>query len=151
VELIGRAAPLHDIGKIGVPDGILLKAGPLTAEEFEMMKAHTVIGARILSGSRFPLLQMAEEIALSHHERWDGKGYPRGLRGEQIPLAGRIVAVADAFDALTSSRPYRPALSGDEVWALLWAGAGTQWEERLIRTFAAAMSAQRPVEGVHAG
>ncbi len=150
VELIRRAAPLHDIGKIGVPDGILLKPGPLTVEEFEMMKAHTVIGARILSGSRVPLLQMAEEIALTHHERWDGRGYPRGPRGEQIPLAGRIVAVADAFDAMTSGRPYRPSLSPDEVWALLWAGAGTQWEERLIRAFAAIM-AQRPVEGVHAG
>ncbi|MDQ7849897.1 MAG: response regulator [Armatimonadota bacterium] len=151
VELIGRAAPLHDIGKIGVPDGILLKPGPLTVEEFEMMKAHTVIGARILSGSRFPLLQLAEEIALTHHERWDGLGYPRGLRGEQIPLAGRIVAVADAFDAMTSGRPYRSSLSQEEVWALLWAGAGTQWEERLVRAFATVMSAQRPVEGVYAG
>jgi len=95
VELIRRAAPLHDIGKIGVPDGILLKPGPLTAEEFEMMKAHTVIGARILSCSRFPLLQMAQRIALSHHERWDGRGFPQGLRGEAIPLEARIVAVAE--------------------------------------------------------
>ena len=146
VELIRRAAPLHDIGKIGIPDGILLKPGPLTAEEFEIMKAHTIIGARILSGSRFPLLQLAEEIALTHHEHWDGTGYPRGLRGEQIPLGGRIVASADAFDAMTSDRPYRKALSWNEVWDLLWGGAGTQWDEQLVRTFAAVMSEELGVD-----
>ncbi len=145
VELIRRAAPLHDIGKIGIPDGILLKPGALTGEEFEIMKAHTIIGARILSGSRFPLLQLAEEIALTHHERWDGTGYPRGLRDEQIPLAGRIVAIADAFDAMTSDRPYRKALSWAEVWDLLWGGAGTQWDEQLVRTFAATMSEEQGV------
>lgn len=140
VELIRRAAPLHDIGKIGIPDGILLKPGSLTPEEFDIMKSHTTIGARILAGSRFPLLQLAAAIALSHHERWDGRGYPRGLPGEEIPLAGRLVAVADAFDAMTSDRPYRKALSWDEVWRLLADGAGTQWDERLIRTFAAIMA-----------
>ncbi len=140
VELIRRAAPLHDIGKIGIPDGILLKPGSLTPEEFDIMKSHTTIGARILAGSRFPLLQLAAAIALSHHERWDGRGYPRGLPGEEIPLAGRLVAVADAFDAMTSDRPYRNALSWDEVWRLLADGAGTQWDERLIRTFAAIMA-----------
>ena len=145
VELIRRAAPLHDIGKIGIPDGILLKPGALTGEEFEIMKAHTIIGARILSGSRFPLLQLAEEIALTHHERWDGTGYPRGLRGEQIPLSGRIVAVADAFDAMTSDRPYRKALSWAEVWDLLWGGAGTQWDEQLVRPFAGTMSEEQGV------
>src|SRR3989304_5604399 len=107
VELIRRAAPLHDIGKIGIPDGILLKPGPLTAEEFEILKAHTSTGARILSGGRVPPLPCAEEIALTHHERWDGTGYPWGLRGEQIPLSGRIVAVAEAFDALTRDGPCR--------------------------------------------
>ena len=145
VELIRRAAPLHDIGKIGIPDGILLKPGPLTAEEFEIMKAHTITGARILSGSRFPLLQLAEEIALTHHERWDGTGYPRGLRGEQIPRGGRIVAIVDAFDAMTSDRPYRKALSWNEVWDLTWGGAGTQWDEQLVRTFAAVMSEEQGV------
>ena len=145
VELIRRAAPLHDIGKIGIPDGILLKPGPLTVEEFEIMKAHTIIGGRILSGSRFPLLQLGEEIALTHHERWDGTGYPRGLPGERIPLGGRIVAIADAFDAMTSDRPYRKALSWHEVWDLLWGGAGTQWDELLVRTFAAVMSEEQGV------
>jgi PAS domain S-box-containing protein len=109
VELIGRAAPLHDVGKIGIPDGILLKPGKLTSQEFDEMKSHAAIGAHILGGSSVPLLQTAEEIALSHHERWDGSGYPSGLRGEAIPLSGRIVTVADVFDALTRSRPYKEA------------------------------------------
>jgi putative two-component system response regulator len=108
VSLIARAAPLHDVGKIGVPDSILMKMGKLTREEFEIVKTHTTIGARILSGGKFPLLRLAEEIAFSHHERWDGDGYA-GLSGVDIPLAGRIVAVADVFDALTQQRPYKPA------------------------------------------
>src|SRR5262249_4699926 len=109
VDLIERAAPLHDVGKIGIPDHILRKPEPLTPEEFEVIKSHAAIGASILSGGRFPLLRMAEEIALTHHERWDGTGYPRGLAGEAIPLSGRIVALADAFDALISERPYKGA------------------------------------------
>jgi len=108
VSLIRRAAELHDVGKIGVPDTILLKMGKLTPDEFEIVKTHTVIGARILSGGKFPLLRLAEEIAFSHHERWDGDGYA-GMRGIDVPLAGRIVAVADVFDALTQQRPYKPA------------------------------------------
>ena len=108
VSLIRRAAPLHDVGKIGVPDTILMKLGKLTAEEFDVVKTHTVIGARILSGGKFPLLRLAEEIAFSHHERWDGDGYA-AIGGTDIPLAGRIVAVADVFDALTQQRPYKPA------------------------------------------
>jgi len=108
VSLMARAAPLHDVGKIGVPDTILLKMGKLTPAEFEVVKQHTVIGARILSGGKFPLLRLAEEIAFCHHERWDGEGYA-GMRGTDIPLAGRIVAVADVFDALTQQRPYKPA------------------------------------------
>ena len=108
VSLIARGAPLHDVGKIGVPDTILLKMGKLTTEEFEVVKTHTVIGARILSGGKFPLLRLAEEIAFTHHERWDGGGYA-GIRGADIALAGRIVAVADVFDALTQQRPYKPA------------------------------------------
>ena len=108
VSLIRRAAPLHDVGKIGVPDAILLKLGKLTLDEFELVKTHTTIGARILSGSRFSVLRLAEEIAFSHHERWDGDGYV-GIRQDQIPLAGRIVAVADVFDALTQKRPYKAA------------------------------------------
>jgi cyclic di-GMP phosphodiesterase len=108
VSLIRRAAELHDVGKIGVPDTILMKMGKLTPEEFEIVKTHTVIGARILSGGKFPLLRLAEEIAFSHHERWDGEGYAH-IRGVDVPLAGRIVAVADVFDALTQQRPYKPA------------------------------------------
>ena len=108
VSLIRRAAPLHDVGKIGIPDTILLKLGKLTEDEFEVVKTHTTIGARILSGSRFPILRLAEEIAFSHHERWDGYGYA-GIRRESIPLAGRFVAVADVFDALTQQRPYKEA------------------------------------------
>jgi putative two-component system response regulator len=108
--LLRRAAPLHDIGKVAIPDRILLKPGRLTPEEFEEMKEHTTAGARILGGSASPLLQMAEVVAASHHERWDGSGYPRGLAGEDIPLHGRLVAVADVFDALTHARPYKDAM-----------------------------------------
>ena len=132
VELIRHAAPLHDVGKIGIPDNILLKPGPLTPEEFEVIKTHTTIGARILAGGKFPLLQMAEEIALSHHERWDGKGYPRGLRGEAIPLPGRIVALADVFDAIISKRPYKKARSPEEATTELKRGAGTQFDPRVV-------------------
>jgi putative two-component system response regulator len=147
VELIQRAAPLHDVGKIGIPDAILLKPGSLTDEEFEIMKTHTTIGARILSGSRFPLLRMAEEIALTHHERWDGRGYPKGLRRDALPVAGRIVAVADAFDAMTNDRPYRKALSPEEAWKILWDGAGTQWDTAVIEAFS---SNAREPEGLSA-
>jgi putative two-component system response regulator len=115
VELIRLAAPLHDLGKIGIPDHILLKPGRFTPAEYEHMKAHATIGARILSGGRYPLLRMAEEIAYAHHERWDGSGYPQGLARDAIPLTGRIVAVADTFDALTHERPYKHAWSVAEA------------------------------------
>jgi HD-GYP domain-containing protein (c-di-GMP phosphodiesterase class II) len=108
-ELLRRASVMHDVGKIGVPDSILRKPGPLDHDEWEVMKTHTTIGGRILSGSRSPLVQMAETIALTHHERWDGSGYPAGLSGESIPLVGRICAVCDVFDALISDRPYKSA------------------------------------------
>ena len=100
IQRIGRAAPLHDIGKIAIPDSILLKPDKLSAEEREIIKSHTLIGARILAGSQSELLRVASEIALTHHERWDGNGYPNGLAGAAIPLVGRLVAVADVFDAL---------------------------------------------------
>jgi putative two-component system response regulator len=109
VELIRRAAPLHDMGKIAIPDAILLKPGRLTPDEFEVMKTHTTIGARMLAGGRTALMRLAEEIALAHHERWDGSGYPSRLAGPAIPLAARIVAVADFYDALAHDRPYRSA------------------------------------------
>ncbi len=131
IELIRRAAPLHDIGKIGVPDAILLKSGPLTEEERAVMQEHTRIGAEILSGSRFPLLQMAEEIARVHHERWDGGGYPDGLRGADIPVAGRIVAVADVFDSLTHERPYKPAWSVKEALKEIETHAGIYFDPEI--------------------
>jgi len=137
VELIRHAAPLHDVGKIGIPDNILLKPGPLTPEEFEVIKTHTTIGAKILSGGKFPLLQTAEEIALCHHERWDGTGYPRGLRGEAIPLPGRIVALADVFDAIISKRPYKEARPVEDAAAELQRGAGTQFDPRVVEAFLA--------------
>jgi putative two-component system response regulator len=128
VELIRMAAPLHDIGKIGIPDSILLRPEQLTVEEMRVMQTHTTIGASILSGSEVPLLRLAEEIALAHHERWDGKGYPRGLAGEGAPAAGRLVAVADAYDALTSDRVYRAALPRERALEVLRKGAGEQWD-----------------------
>jgi len=137
VMLIRRAAPLHDVGKVGIPDRILLKPGRLTPEEFEVMKTHTTIGAKILSGGRFPLLKMAEEIALTHHEQWDGSGYPRGLKGEAIPLAGRFVAIADAFDALTHARTYRKAWSAEEAVAELKRCAGKQFDPKAVDAFLA--------------
>lgn len=133
--LIRRAAPLHDIGKIGVPDAILLKPGRLTPAEFEVMKTHTTIGGRILSGSTVPLLQMAEQIALSHHEKWDGTGYPQGLAGNQIPLPGRILAVVDVFDALTSPRPYKPAWTPADALAEIKAQSGRHFDPDAVEAF----------------
>lgn len=132
VQLIRRAAPLHDIGKIGIPDSILLKPGRLTDEERGLMQEHTRIGAEILSGSRFPLLQLAEEIAWIHHETWDGDGYPKGLAGEDIPLSGRIVAVADVFDSLTHERPYKGAWSVKETLKEMQACSGSQFDPSVV-------------------
>lgn len=132
VDLLRKAAPLHDIGKIGIPDAILLKEGRLSPEERSLMETHTSIGARILSGSRYPILGMAEEIALTHHERWDGAGYPAGLRGEAIPLTGRIVAVADVFDSLTHVRPYKHAWTVQEAIAEFRAEQGRQFDPTVV-------------------
>jgi putative two-component system response regulator len=130
--LLKRAAALHDIGKIGVPDALLRKAGPLSEAELRVMRTHTTIGARILAGSQSPLLQMAETIATSHHERFDGSGYPRGLAGDEIPVVARIVAVADAFDAMINDRPYRKARGVNEALGELAAVSGRQFEGRLV-------------------
>jgi HD-GYP domain-containing protein (c-di-GMP phosphodiesterase class II) len=131
-EALLHAAPMHDIGKVGVPDSILHKAGPLEPGEWETMRRHTTIGAEILTNSRSPVVRMAEEIALTHHERWDGSGYPRGLRGEEIPLVGRICAVSDVFDALVSTRPYKPAWPIDEALAELERRSGTLFDPTLV-------------------
>ena len=128
VFLIRRAAPLHDVGKIGIPDTILRKPGPLTGAEFRTMQEHTTIGARILSGGRSHVVALAEEIALSHHEHWDGMGYPRGLAGESIPLVGRLVMVADVFDALSSDRVYRAAWPPEQVLAYIEQYAGQRFD-----------------------
>ncbi len=114
-DLLHHASPLHDVGKIGIPDSILLKPGKLTAEEFEIMKTHTTIGAKILAGSESPVMKLAEVIALTHHERWDGKGYPYGLKMDEIPFVGQICSICDVFDALTSSRPYKEAWSIEDT------------------------------------
>ena len=134
VSLIRRAAALHDVGKIGVPDAILMKLGKLTIDEFEVVKTHTAIGARILSGSRFPILRLAEEIAFSHHERWDGAGYA-GIPRDSIPLAGRIVAVADVFDALTQQRPYKPAWPVSEAIAEIDRQRDRQFDPGVVDAF----------------
>jgi len=132
VDLIRWAARLHDIGKIGIPDSVLLKNGHYTPEEFARMKAHTVIGAKVLEGSTSPLLRMAEEIARTHHERWDGRGYPAGLSGEDIPISGRIVAVADVFDALTTARLYKPAWTVDAALTEMRQLAGQQFDPVVV-------------------
>ncbi|HUF64572.1 MAG TPA: HD domain-containing phosphohydrolase [Gemmatimonadaceae bacterium] len=131
-ERLRQAAPLHDVGKVGLRDAILMKPGRLDPAEFEIAERHTLIGATILAGSRFPLMRLAEEIALTHHERWDGKGYPRGLAGEAIPLSGRIVAAADVFDALTHIRPYKPAWSVSAALEELRLQRGRQFDPDVV-------------------
>jgi putative two-component system response regulator len=139
VELIRRAAPLHDIGKIAIPDHILRKPGRLTHDEFEQMKEHATIGARLLNGSRLPLLQTAHEIALYHHERWDGTGYPQGIKGTAIPITARIVAVADAFDALTHERSYKRAWSVEDSITELHGCSGTRYDPQVIEALTKVM------------
>jgi putative two-component system response regulator len=129
------SSPMHDVGKIGIPDSILLKPARLTKDEWAIMKTHTTIGSRILSGSRFRLLQAGEEIAISHHERWDGTGYPNGLVREEIPLCGRICAIADVFDAFTSKRPYKDAFLFDHAVTMLRAGKGLHFDPELLDAF----------------
>jgi len=131
IEYIRQAAPLHDVGKIGISDTILLKPGKLTDEEFETIKEHAAIGARLLTNGHSKLVQLAEIIAHSHHERWDGRGYPQKLKEEEIPIEGRIVAIADVFDALTNERPYKKAWPVGEAQSEIEKQSGKQFDPRV--------------------
>lgn len=148
-KLLGIAARLHDVGKIGIPDSILLKAGRLDSAEYEQMKTHTLIGARILSGGHSELLRLAEEIALTHHERWDGNGYPLGLSEEQIPMTGRIVALADVFDALTQARPYKAAWTPAAALEELTKESGTHFDPLIVQTALLVLSSPLPPASDH--
>jgi putative two-component system response regulator len=133
---IRHAAPLHDVGKIAIPDSILLKPGRLSAAEFEVVKTHAEAGARVLAEGESELLEVAESIARSHHERWDGTGYPDALAGADIPLVGRLVHVADVFDVLVHERPYKEAFSVEDAAAEIEGGAGTQFDPEVVEAFA---------------
>jgi len=135
LELLQTAAPMHDVGKLGIPDSILLKPGPLDSEERQIMNDHTTIGAEILSGSDSEVIQMGERIALTHHEKWDGSGYPRGLAGNDIPVEARICAVVDFFDALTMDRPYREAVPNRQVVEMMKEASGRHFDPDVLGTF----------------
>ncbi|MDP3859618.1 MAG: two-component system response regulator [Stagnimonas sp.] len=135
VDVLFNAAPMHDVGKIGIPEAILLKPGRLTEDEWKVMRRHPAIGAGIIGKHDHPLLETARIVALTHHEKWDGSGYPRGLKGEAIPLVGRIVAIADVFDALTSERPYKQAWSEAEAVDYLCRESGLHFDPRLVDLF----------------
>lgn len=135
IDLLYNAAPMHDVGKIGIPDAILCKPGKLDAQEWEIMKTHSAIGAHILDGEESSLLILAKEVALNHHEKWDGSGYPNGLYKENIPLSARVVALADVFDALTSERPYKKAWSIEKTVELIKAESGKHFDPDLVVHF----------------
>lgn len=135
VDLVFNAAPMHDVGKIGIPDNILLKPGKLDKDEWVLMKKHSEFGAGIIGDHSSEILQMSKEIALSHHEKWDGSGYPYGLAGEGIPLTGRVIAIADVFDALTSERPYKKAWTVEDAVKLIDEGAGQHFDPKLVPVF----------------
>jgi putative two-component system response regulator len=143
IFMIDIAARLHDIGKVGIPDGILLKPDKLNASEREVMKTHTTIGAQVLAQSQIPHMQMAEEIARCHHEWWDGNGYPSGLAGEDIPLAARITALADVYDALTHKRAYKHAWTEDSALTEILALRGRQFDPKLTDAFLALITSLR--------
>lgn len=135
IETIQYATPMHDVGKIGIPDQVLMKPGKLDPAEWEIMKQHSLIGARILTGSDAEFIRLGEIIALNHHEKWDGSGYPNHLKGLEIPLEARIVAVADVFDALTSKRPYKPAFSIEIALGIIQEGRGSHFDPQVVDAF----------------
>ncbi len=135
VDLIFNAAPMHDIGKIGIPDKILLKPGKLDADEWDVMRKHPEYGADIIGEHDSVLMQMSKEIAITHHEKWDGSGYPKGLKAEEIPLSGRIIAIADVFDALTTERPYKKAWAVEDAVKLIDENAGSHFDPELVKIF----------------
>jgi putative two-component system response regulator len=135
IETILYSAPMHDLGKIGIPDQILMKPAILDPAEWKIMKMHTVIGAKILQGSDAEFIKSGESIALSHHEKWDGSGYPNGVKGQEIPIAGRIVAIADVFDALTSKRPYKEPFTIEKSLAIVKEGRGTHFDPDVVDAF----------------
>ncbi len=145
-DLILATTPLHDVGKIAIPDAILLKPGPLTPQEWEVMKTHPVIGAEILSGGDSPFLRMAEMIARAHHERWDGTGYPYKIKGDQIPLPARICAVCDVFDALTSNRPYKKAWSVEDAVEEIRKMSGVHFDPMVVDIFVAILPEIRSIK-----
>jgi putative two-component system response regulator len=133
--MLRHASAMHDVGKIGIPDGVLLKPGRLDDDEWALMRSHPQIGAEILEGSRSPLVQLGREIALTHHERWDGGGYPSGLAGEEIPIEGRICAICDVFDALLSERPYKKAWPLQDAIEEIRRGGGHHFDPELVELF----------------
>ena len=134
-DMLLNASPMHDIGKIGIPDSILLKPGKLTPDEWKIMKTHSTIGAEILSGHQSELMMEARQIALMHHEKWDGSGYPKGRSGDEIPLVGRIVAIADVFDALTTVRPYKKAWNVEDAVDYIAQNSASHFDPRLVELF----------------
>ncbi len=150
VDVLFNAAPMHDIGKIGIPEAILLKPGKLTEDEWKVMKKHPAIGAGIIGRHENQLLNTARIVALTHHEKWDGTGYPRRLAGEDIPLVGRIVSIADVFDALTSERPYKHAWPVEEATAFLEKQSGSQFDPRLVALFMQRLPEVLKVRGMYA-
>ncbi|WP_299569977.1 two-component system response regulator [uncultured Shewanella sp.] len=148
-ELLYNAAPMHDIGKIGTPDAILRKPGKLDADEWKEMQAHAAIGAEIIGDHDDPLLQMAKRIALSHHEKWDGSGYPNGLSGEEIPIEGRIIAIADVFDALTSARPYKKAWTVEDTIGLIEKESGKHFDPELVEKFKSVLDDVKTIKAQH--
>jgi len=135
VQNILYTAPMHDVGKVGIPDSILMKKGKLTKEEFDIIKTHSAIGAKILSNSKSDIIKTAEQIALTHHEKWNGKGYPQGLSGKKIPLVGRIVCLADAFDALTAKRPYKDSYPIEVACEIIKKERGKQFDPDVVDVF----------------